>query len=226
MFSSRLPSSLAPNDITRAIEQLRAAGTPLLDLTETNPTSVGLPYPATLLAPLADAEGLIYRPHPRGLESARAAVAAEYARQGVTVSPDRLVLTASTSEAYALLFKLLCNPGDDVLVPRPSYPLFDLLTTLEGVPSRPYQLEYHGVWSIDRDSLEQALTPSTRAILVVSPNNPTGSLLRVSDRDWLMEICASRGIALIADEVFADYPLTPRADGCSIAASGDTGALT
>lgn len=226
MFSSRLPDTLAPNAISRAVDALRAAGVPLLDLTETNPTAVGVPYPADLLAPLGDARGGRYRPHPRGLAEARDAIAAEYARAGVTVSSDRVVLTASTSEAYALLFKLLCNPGDDVLVPQPSYPLFDLLTRLEGVPSRPYRLEYHGVWSIDRASVEEALTSSTRAVLVVSPNNPTGSMLRADDRGWLIDLCAARGLALIADEVFADYPLRPRPDACSIAAAGDTRALT
>jgi hypothetical protein len=226
MFSSRLPDSLAPNAISRAVDALRAAGVTLLDLTETNPTAVGLPYPATLLSPLADARAVRYRPEPRGLAIARDAVAAEYARAGILVSPDRIVLTASTSEAYALLFKLLCNPGDDVLVPQPSYPLFDLLTRLEGVPSRPYRLEYHGVWSVDRASLEEVLTPSTRAILVVSPNNPTGSMLRAGDRDWLLDLCEARGMALIADEVFADYPLARRPDACSIVAAGDTRALT
>jgi hypothetical protein len=225
MFSSRLPDSLAPNAISRAVEALRASGEPLLDLTETNPTSVGLPYPSTLLAPLADARAVRYRPHPRGLANARDAVAAEYARAGVPVSSERVVLTASTSEAYAILFKLLCNPGDDVLVPQPSYPLFDLLTRLEGVPSRPYRLEYHGVWSIDRASVDAALTPSTRAILVVSPNNPTGSMLRAQDRDWLVDLCAARGLALIADEVFADYPLARRPDACSFVEAGDTRAL-
>jgi aspartate/methionine/tyrosine aminotransferase len=161
---------------------------------------------------LADPGGVRYAPRPFGLDSARAAVAAEYARVGTPVASDRIVLTASTSEAYALLFKLLCNPGDHVLVPQPSYPLFDLLTRLEGVGVRPYRLDYHGAWSIDRSSLETALTARTRAILVVSPNNPTGSLLRATDRDWLVDLCADRELALIADEVFGDYPLSPRRD--------------
>jgi aspartate/methionine/tyrosine aminotransferase len=136
------------------------------------------------------------------------------------------VLTASTSEAYAILFKLLCNPGDDVLVPQPSYPLFDLLTRLEGVNGRPYQLDSHGVWSIDHASVEAALTPSSRAVLIVSPNNPTGSMLRERDRAWLVDLCEARGLALISDEVFADYPLAPRPDACSVIAAGDTRALS
>jgi alanine-synthesizing transaminase len=225
MFSARLPDTLVPNAISRAVDELRASGVPLLDLTETNPTAVGLTYPADLLAPLGDPRAARYRPHPRGFAGARDAIAAEYARAGVTVASDRIVLTASTSEAYTLLFKLLCNPGDEVLVPQPSYPLFDLLTRLDGVSSRPYRLEYHGVWSIDRASVEEALTGATRAMLVVSPNNPTGSMIRAEDRDWLIDLCGARGLALIADEVFADYPLAPRADARSLVAAGDTRAL-
>ena len=117
------------------------------------------------------------------------------------------MLTASTSEAYALLFKLLCDAGDEVLIPQPSYPLFEWLTRLDNVAARPYRLEYHGRWSIDRQDLERALTPRTRAVLVVSPNNPTGARLGDDDRDWLVEVCQARGLAVIADEVFADYPL-------------------
>ena len=225
-FSRRLPESLAPNAIARAVADLRAAGAALLDLTETNPTAVGLAYPADLLDPLASADALRYRPDPRGLASAREAIAAEIARDGAGAGADRILLTASTSDAYALLFKLLCDPGDAVLVPQPSYPLFDWLTRLEGVPARPYRLEYHGRWSIDRASVAEALTPSTRALLVVSPNNPTGSMLRRADLDWLIELCASRAIALIGDEVFAGYPLAPRPDAASMAAAGDTPALT
>ena len=172
------------------------------------------------MQPLADPGGVRYAPRPFGLDSARAAVAAEYARVGTPVASDRIVLTASTSEAYALLFKLLCNPGDHVLVPQPSYPLFDLLTRLEGVGARPYRLDYHGAWSIDRSSLETALTARTRAILVVSPNNPTGSLLRATDRDWLVDLCADRELALIADEVFGDYPLSPRRDAARALCGG------
>jgi aspartate/methionine/tyrosine aminotransferase len=135
-----------------------------------------------------------------------------------------VVLTASTSEAYAILFKLLCDAGEQVLVPQPGYPLFDLLTRLEGVVSRPYRLEYHGAWSIDRTSVERALDPPVRAILVVSPNNPTGSMLRAADRDWLAGLAADRGVALISDEVFGDYRLAPRADASTLL--GESRALT
>jgi aspartate/methionine/tyrosine aminotransferase len=212
VFSSRLPAALGPNALTRALARLRDSGESWLDLTETNPTAVGLPYPAGLLRPLADPAGMRYRPRPLGLDAARTAIATEYAGLGTPVASDRIVLTASTSEAYAILFKLLCNPGDTVLVPQPSYPLFDLLTRLDGVAARPYRLEYHGAWSIDRASVDAAMSARTRAILLVSPNNPTGSLLRATDRAWLVELCAERELALIADEVFGDYLLSPRPD--------------
>lgn len=224
MFSSRLPSTLAPNAITRAIAELRASGVVLIDLTETNPTAAGLAPPAGTLAALAGPEASRYAPAPLGLADARAAVAAEYARSGGPVDPASVVLTASTSEAYGILFKLLCDPGDDVLVPQPSYPLFDALTRLEAVTPRPYRLEYHGAWSIDRASVEQAITARTRAMLVVSPNNPTGSMLRRDDRDWVAGLCAARGMAIVSDEVFADYPIRPRPDATSFV--GDARALT
>ena len=224
MFSSRLPATLAPNAVSRAVAALRQSGAPLIDLTETNPTVVGVPYPDDVLAAMSDPRARVYAPDPRGLAEARAAVAAEYAGARPAVSPDRVVLTSSTSEAYGTLFKLLCNPGEAVLVPHPSYPLFELLTGLEGIDARPYALEYHGVWSIDRTSVEQAIAADVRAVLVVSPNNPTGSMLREDDRAWLAAICARHRLAIISDEVFADYPLSARADAASFV--GESRALT
>ena len=224
MFSSRLPAALDPNPLSLEIARLRLSGASLIDLTETNPTRVGLSYPATALSTLADPQGLTYQPLPYGLPEAREAVARDCGRQGRAIPADRIVLTASTSEAYALLFKLLCDPDDEVLVPRPSYPLFDLLTRLENVTAVPYMLEYHGAWSIDRASFERALTPRTKAVLVVSPNNPTGSMLRSADLEWLSLLCAERSLALIGDEVFADYPLAKREDACFV--TGQSRALT
>jgi hypothetical protein len=216
MFSSRLPPVLAENAVSQAVAAARIEGTPLLDLTETNPTAVGLGYPSALAATLADPGVAVYRPDPLGLPSARAAVAAAYASGGRFVDPDRLVLTASTSDAYALLFKLLADAGDEVLVPQPSYPLFDLLTRLDEVRAVPYQLDPHGGWTIDRASVGGAVTSGTRAMLVVSPNNPTGSMLSAADHDWLVGVAGARGLALIADEVFDDYRLAPRSDASSL----------
>jgi alanine-synthesizing transaminase len=205
MFSSRLPAALEPNALAAAIDRLRTSGTPFIDLTVTNPTAVGIPYPPQLLADLSSPPALKYSPEPFGMQAARDAVVREYARQGFTATADRVVLTSSTSEAYSLLFKLLCNSGDEVLIPQPSYPLFELLSGLDDVRAVPYRLHEHGGWTIDRSSVERALTPKTRAILVVSPNNPTGSFITKDDEQWLAKLCASRGLAVVADEVFSDY---------------------
>jgi alanine-synthesizing transaminase len=211
VFSSRVESNLAANRLTEAVRARRAEGLAFIDLTLSNPTRAGIDYPPDLLAPLADARGLRYAPSPAGLLDAREAVARDYLRQGVTISPERIVLTASTSEAYSLLFKLLADAGDDVLVPRPSYPLIEHLTRLDLVATRPYDLDVHGSWAIDFASLERALSPRTRAVLVVSPNNPTGSFVTAAELDRLAALCAPRGIAIVADEVFADYELEPGA---------------
>jgi aspartate/methionine/tyrosine aminotransferase len=209
VFSERLPPHLVTNRLTRALEERRARGEPILDLTLSNPTRAGFDYPSDLLAPLAHPRGLTYTPQPFGLIDARRAVARDYARQGLTVPPDRVVLTASTSEAYSLLFKLLTDPGDEILVPRPSYPLFDHLARLDAVSPRPYDLEYHGRWSIDFASVERACTDRTRAVIVVSPNNPTGSFIRRDELARLVTMCAARNLPIVADEVFADYELEP-----------------
>lgn len=220
MFSSRVQADLAPNRLASAIERLREEGGSFIDLTESNPTRAGFDYPADLLAPLGDRRGLAYAPQPFGALSARQAVAVDYARRGAVVDPARIVLTVGSSEAYSLLFRVLCDPGDEVLAPRPSYPLFEHLSRLDAVTIRPYDLEYHGVWSIDLGSVERALSERTRALLVVTPNNPTGSFVTSSELDRVSAICAARGIALIADEVFADYELAPgaaRSSGCVLA---------
>jgi aspartate/methionine/tyrosine aminotransferase len=211
MFSSRVPAQLGPNRLTVAIRQARAARRTLIDLTLTNPTAAGIAYPSDVLEPLGDPAGRTYEPHPFGLPAARSAVSADYARRGMTVGPDRIALTASTSEAYSLLFKLLCEPaGSRVLVPVPSYPLFDHLTRLDGVTAVPYRLEYHGRWCVEWDSLDSAWTGDVRAVLAVSPNNPTGSSLTRQELRQLADRCATRGAALIVDEVFSDYVIDGR----------------
>jgi alanine-synthesizing transaminase len=208
MFSSRVPAHLTPNRIARAVQRARADRRPLIDLTATNPTTVGIVYPGEMLRALGSGEALVYAPEPFGLASARAAVSADYARRGFTVERDRIVLTASTSEAYSILFKLLCAPGGDaVLVPTPSYPLFDHLTALDGVRAIPYRLDNHGAWRIAFDDLDRGWSADVRAVLAVSPNNPTGSILTADEVRELSARCADRGAALIIDEVFADYPL-------------------
>ncbi|MBZ5635897.1 MAG: pyridoxal phosphate-dependent aminotransferase [Acidobacteriia bacterium] len=203
MFSSRLQWNQIPNRLSALVAEKRRAGAEILDLTESNPTRVGLTYPqAEILAALADASALRYHPSPQGLHSARTAVAAYY---GPHIKHANVLLTASTSEAYAYLFKLLTNPGDEILAPRPSYPLFEFLAGLESVDIRQYPLRYDGVWHVDFDALEQAITPRTRGIVVVNPNNPTGSFLKRAELDVLDALAAERGLAILSDEVFRDY---------------------
>lgn len=207
MFSTRVPADRQPNNISVALARARQRGA-VIDLTLSNPTCAGFSYPADLLGPLADSAALTYSPAPFGARDARDAVAATYARRGLEIRADRIVLTASSSEAYSLLFKLLCDPGGSrVLTPVPSYPLFDHLTALDGVEHVRYALDYHGAWTIDVDSVDRGWTPATRGVLAVTPNNPTGSILTASDADELATRCRSREAALILDEVFCDYPL-------------------
>lgn len=224
MFSGRVPA-LRANRVAGELARLRSEGRPLDDLTASNPTRVGLPYPPDLLAPLASPDARVYDPAPFGLPAAREAVAAHLAGRGVPVHPDRVVLTASTSEAYGLLFKLLCDPGDAVLVPQPSYPLFEHLTRLDGVAARPYRLEYHGRWQVDVDDLAAMVDARTRAVLLVSPNNPTGSFVRGDELAEVREVASRHGLAIVCDEVFADYPMEEAA-GRPGALVGDTEVLT
>jgi alanine-synthesizing transaminase len=222
---SRVPPHGEVNAITRAVQRLKGAGAAFIDLTESNPTQVGLEYPAALLDALADPRALRYDPEPLGLPSARQAVAGEFARRGAPVDPDHVVLSASTSEAYSWLFKLLCDPGDSVLVPQPSYPLFEYLSRLEGVRTVAYPLAYHGRWDVDIHSMAAA-PEATRAVLAVSPNNPTGSFLSARDIDALLAVCRQRGWALIVDEVFADYPVDTTEPITDIAARADVLSFT
>lgn len=225
MTTSRVPAHGEVNALTRALQRLRGGGAAIVDLSVSNPTQVGLTYPDGLLEPLASPQALRYEPDPLGLRSAREAVAGEFARRGARVDPDHLVLSASTSEAYSWLFKLLCEPGDSVLVPQPSYPLFEYLSRLEAVRTVPYPLVYHGRWEVDVDAMASA-PDRTRAVLAVSPNNPTGSYLSARDVDALITTCRDRHWALIVDEVFADYELDASAPLTDIAARADVLSFT
>jgi aspartate/methionine/tyrosine aminotransferase len=189
---------------------------PILDLTVSNPTTVGLRFAHGILAPLASDAGLVYAPEPFGLEEARRAIAREYARRAVDVAPDRIVLTSSTSEAYTYLFRLLCDPGDEILVPAPSYPLFEHLARLDAVSAVPYQLDEAGGWAIHADAAAAAITRRTRAVIVVSPNNPTGTYLKQRELDSLAALCAERSLALVGDEVFFEYALNAPGDRASV----------
>lgn len=203
MFSARLHWDLRRNPVSTLLSAKRAAGDSILDLTESNPTNAQLDYPANELVAAFATPGLLrYDPDPAGLRSARVAVSEYYSGE---VPPERILLTASTSEAYSFLFKLLTDPGDQILVPRPSYPLFDFLAGMELVNVTHYPLFYDGGWFIDFEALRQLATSRTRAIVLVNPNNPTGSFLHVHELEPLLQFCRQRQIALISDEVFSEY---------------------
>ncbi len=219
-FSERTHWNLAENELTAAIRQRRASGQDLFDLTLSNPTHCGFNYnAAALLDPLLNPNVLHYEPDPLGMITAREAVARYYSDVGASVPPDHLCLTTSTSEAYSFLFRLLCNPGDEVLVASPSYPLFDYIAQLDDVQLRQYPLLYDPNadlasgqgWSIDLHALEAAITARTQAIILVHPNNPTGNFASQQERAALETLCTTHNAALIVDEVFLDYAIgTPQ----------------
>ena len=225
MLSSRLPPDAAPNPWARRLAELRAAGRELIDLTDANPTRTGLsaldpPARATLEAAHREALGAAYEPDPRGLASARAAVAGYYAGRGVAVDPAHLVLTTGTSESYAHLFRLLANPGDTVLTPAPSYPLFEPLAALEGLQLESYALAWDGRWHLDLDSLERGLSAGARAVVLVEPNLPTGTCLDDREREALEALCVRHDAAIIADEVFGDFTWGARRHDANARAGG------
>ena len=208
MFSHRTDWRLIPNALTRAIEEARASGQKILDLTISNPTEAGVrPDPEIVLAALANPEAMHYDPQPRGLLQARQAVCRYYreSHEVFDLDPERLILTTSTSEAYSYVFRLLSNPGDEILVPKPSYPLFEFLADLADVKLVPYPLLYDHGWQIDVDSLYKAATAQSRAVILVHPNNPTGSYVSAAETSVLNAFCGDYGLALIVDEVFLDY---------------------
>jgi aspartate/methionine/tyrosine aminotransferase len=212
MFASRTNWRLETNCLTRALEEHRRSGKELFDLTASNPTTCGFAYPEReILAALGDPRGLVYRPESKGLLEAREAVAEYYSGHAgffgpsVRIDPEGILLASGTSEAYTHIFRLLCEAGDEILVPAPSYPLFEFLADLADIHLVPYPLLYDHGWQIDFASLRAALTSRSRAVLVVHPNNPTGSFVKPREAAELAEICGARQMAIVADEVFLDY---------------------
>src|ERR1700674_1470405 len=224
MFAKRTNWNLAPNRLSEALAAHRAEGKPLLDLTVSNPTECGFEYDrSAILTALRNPAALSYEPNPRGLESARRAVAGYYAERKDEVSIEDIFLTASTSEAYSYVFRTLCNPGDELLIPSPSYPLFDFLADVQDVSLVRYPLLYDHGWLIDFHALEQAITPRTCGVIVVHPNNPTGHFAKRAEIAKLNSICSAHQIAIIADEVFLDFSL----DGMqAVSFAANRGALT
>jgi alanine-synthesizing transaminase len=210
MFSKRTNWKLSPNKYTQTLEEMRLTGAPIVDLTVSNPIKCGFHYDAQqILGAFQNPNALTYEPEAQGLLGAREEVARYYRQDHeAVVDPESVLLTTSTSEAYSYVFRLLCDPHDEILVPKPSYPLFDFLGELQDVTLVPYSLEYADGWFVDFPSLVRAVTPRTRAVLLVNPNNPTGSYVRREERQNLNELCRERGLALVVDEVFLDYGLT------------------
>ncbi|HXM19910.1 MAG TPA: pyridoxal phosphate-dependent aminotransferase [Terriglobales bacterium] len=206
MFSHRTDWKLMPNRFTQVQQELQAAGREVLDLTISNPTRAELHYDAeTILQALSDPKAMDYDPQPKGLRSAREAVAGYYRKQHDDIDPESIVLTTSTSEGYSYVFRLLCNAEDEILVPKPSYPLFEFLADLQDVKLVPYPLLYDHGWQMDFPSLYKAVNHRTRAVVVVHPNNPTGSFVADRERSALNHFCREYNLALIVDEVFLDY---------------------
>ena len=211
MFSQRTNWNLEPNRLAVAYRRMRQAGREILDLTISNPTHAGFQYDDTaILHALSNPKSLVYDPQPKGLLCARKAITEYYSQQATAaaVDPESLILTTSTSEAYSFIFRLVANAGDEILVPKPSYPLFDFLADLQDIGLAGYPLIYDHGWHIDFASLEQAVTDRTRGVIVVHPNNPTGSYTTAEERERLNECCARLGLPIIADEVFLDYQLS------------------
>jgi aspartate/methionine/tyrosine aminotransferase len=206
-FSRRTNWETAETALARAHRLRVEAGLPLADLTASNPTRCGFKYDPDLLAALADPRALDYNPQPRGLRPAREAICAYYAEHGVTLPPEQIVLTTSTSEAYSFLFRLLCDPGDEILLNQPGYPLFDFLAELDDVRLTAASLVYDNGWQIDPEGLRRVITPRTRAIVVVHPNNPTGHFTKPWEAGELARLCREFDLSLIVDEVFLDYEL-------------------
>ena len=215
-FSERTSWNTEESELARAHRLRVQAGLPVADLTAGNPTRCGLTYDPGLLAALADPRALDYDPQPRGSLAARNAVAAYYASLGAAVEPEQIVLTTSTSEAYSFLFRLLCDPGAEILVPQPSYPLFDFLAVLDDVRIKPVSLVYDQGWQIDPEAFRRAVTPRTKAIVLVHPNNPTGHFTKPWEAEELARLCREHSLSLIVDEVFLDYGIA--IDGRSFAA--------
>jgi alanine-synthesizing transaminase len=208
MFAGRTNWSLAPNRLSQALAHHRAAAKPLFDLTASNPTSCGFLYDReVILRALSNPAALSYEPSPKGLESPRRAVASYYAARNSQISPEDILLTTSTSEGYSFIFRALCDPGDELLIPEPGYPLFGFLADIQDVKLVRYPLIYDHGWQIDFHTFEQAITPRSRGVIVVHPNNPTGHFVKPQELSRLNDICSHRQMAIVADEVFLDFSL-------------------
>lgn len=219
-FSQRTNWNTEESELARAHRQRLAAGLTVADLTASNPTRCGFHYDPALLAALTDPRALDYDPQPRGLLAARQAVCDYYADHGAQVASEQVILTTSTSEAYSYLFRLLCDPGAEILIPQPSYPLFDFLASLDDIKLNAATLLYDHGWQVDPEGFRRAITPATRAIVLVHPNNPTGHFIKPWEARELAQLCREHHLSLIVDEVFLDFPFSSRANAVQTFAAG------
>ncbi len=227
MFAERTSWNLVPNALTVAFDRFRASGRPLIDLTCSNPTAVGFKYDGeAILKALASPLSLEYEPDPKGLITARQRGGGVYAAHGIAIEPADIVLTTSTSEAYSFVLRILCDPCAEVLVPEPSYPLFEFLAEIQDVRLVRYPLQYDHGWQIDFQGLESAITDKTRAVIVVNPNNPTGHYLKAEERQKLNAICAKHELSILSDEVFLDFPVAKPAAAHTPSLAGNHAVLT
>jgi aspartate/methionine/tyrosine aminotransferase len=225
MFSSRFNYELSDNPLNILLIKKKLNKEKIIDLTISNPTLAGFDYDHTeILSAISGTESLQYNPNPKGLLHARTAVKNYYKDSGYEINPDSIFLTSGTSEAYTFLFKLLTNPGDEILIPTPSYPLIEFIANLENINAVEYPLFYDGNWKLNINKIEERITKKTKAIIIINPNNPTGSYVKKQEIEKLNEICAEKEIAIISDEVFLDYKIDKNIDVTSLA--GNTGTLT
>ncbi|MCX6144600.1 MAG: pyridoxal phosphate-dependent aminotransferase [Ignavibacteriales bacterium] len=226
MFSTRTDWDLRPSPLFTLLQQKRASGEELLDLTESNPTKCGfIHHSSKLVGPESLQRSMLYEPDPKGLLSARQAISDWYKRQNISVTPDRIILASSTSEAYSFLFRLLCNVGDVVAVPKPSYPLFEYLARLNDVLCQDYRLAYDGEWHVDLSSVDEALSSNAEALILVHPNNPTGSFVKKEERDRIVSEARARKIPIIVDEVFSAFSFA-NDERCAVSFAGTESTLT
>jgi len=227
IFSKRTNWAKKPNPLAQKLQELRTTGAEFIDLTQSNPTQCQFGYlNKKLLAPFSNTENLTYDPHPRGLEEARTAICEYYRKRNVQLSPDQIVLTSGTSEAYGFLFRLLTNPGDALLTPIPSYPLLDYLGDLNDITFDHYSLNYKQGWRMDMEKLKSSVHAKTKALLLIHPNNPTGHFILDEERDELIQISRRHSLPLISDEVFLDFAFSSPSETRSFAETKDVLSFT
>jgi alanine-synthesizing transaminase len=220
-FAKRTAWNLVSNDLSSILKEMKKQGAPLIDLTESNPTRCHFDYPPDVLAAFQTPANLAYHPDSKGMMKTREAIARYYRQKGENISAEQIVLTSSTSEGYSFIFRLMCNPGEKILFPKPSYPLFQFLVELNDLNIDFYPLTYQQTWDIHIDRLASVLTDDTRGIVLVNPNNPTGSFIKKNELQFLNNLCREKNLFLLSDEVFSDFSFVQKSDAVSCVGNKD-----